>query len=223
MIFNRALGEADLHGIYRGHYRSGSRSGSNTVRASHSLENNIDGSAITAHKSAYAGVSDKLISHIDSLVGYWALDGDATDSSGNGLDGTAANAEWVAGVYGLGIAFDGDDGITVPVAQIDAITIDSVTMAAWVKAEAGGRTGATFESTEGQIMNREKSYEMALRSGTGELRAAFGTGGRGTNMPFAQGCWAWYGHRIIPVSAATAGLDCDCCRADCRLLLRTGA
>ena len=98
MIFNRALGEADLHGIYRGHYRSGSRSGSNTVRASHSLENNIDGSAITAHKSAYAGVSDKLISHIDSLVGYWALDGDATDSSGNGLDGTAANAEWVAGV-----------------------------------------------------------------------------------------------------------------------------
>ena len=46
----------------------------------------------------YKAVNDRLIGRIESLVGYWALDGDASDSSGNGLDGTVANPEWVAGV-----------------------------------------------------------------------------------------------------------------------------
>ena len=44
-------------------------------------------------------------------------------------------------------AFDGDDGITVPVAQIDAITIDSVTMASQIElpsASGGAASQMTF-------------------------------------------------------------------------------
>ena len=93
MVFNRALGEADLHNVYRGHYRRASvASGSRTVQASHSLSNN-DVSGASGHKSSFARVNQKLIDRIGSLVGFWALDGDATDSSGNGLDGAVRNPE----------------------------------------------------------------------------------------------------------------------------------
>eukprot|EP01048_Picozoa_sp_COSAG05_P033702 COSAG05_NODE_13666_length_422_cov_0.603715_1_plen_105_part_01 len=77
---------------------------------------------------------------------------------------------------------------------IDSVTIESVTMAAWIKAEAGGTDGATFETaTEGEIMVREEAYEIALRSGTGVLQAAFGTGGGESSAPWSTPCWAWYG------------------------------
>ena len=82
---------------------------------------------------------------------------------------------------------------------IDSVTIESVTMAAWIKAEAGGNDGATFETaTEGEIMVREEAYEIALRSGTGVLQAAFGTGGGESSAPWSTPCWAWYGNQIIP-------------------------
>ena len=95
MVFNRALGEVDLHGIYRGHYRQNHVTGAHNVQASHQLSNNVDGSSISGDKGTYKAVNDRLIGRIESLVGYWALDGDASDSSGNGLDGTVANPEWV--------------------------------------------------------------------------------------------------------------------------------
>ena len=97
MIFNRALGENDLHGIYRGHYRHSHTAGSRNVQHSHDLRNN-DVSGLSGHRDTYSSVSSKLLRHVDSLVGFWALDGDATDSSSNGLDGTAQNPEWVSGV-----------------------------------------------------------------------------------------------------------------------------
>ena len=98
MIFARALGESDLHTIYRGHYRHSEAAGSRNVQHSHTLENNVDGSGLTGDRSTYRAVSSKLLSHVDNLVGYWALDGDATDSSGNGLDGAVPNPEYVPGV-----------------------------------------------------------------------------------------------------------------------------
>ena len=97
MIFNRALGENDLHGIYRGHYRHSHTAGNRNVQHSHDLRNN-DVSGLSGHRDTYSSVSSKLLRHVDSLVGFWALDGDATDSSSNGLDGTAQNPEWVSGV-----------------------------------------------------------------------------------------------------------------------------
>ena len=95
MVFNRALGEVDLHGIYRGHYRQNHVVHTHDIAHSHVLHNNIDGSSIAGDKGTYRGVNDHLIGQIESLVGYWALDGDASDSSGNGLDGSVSNPEWV--------------------------------------------------------------------------------------------------------------------------------
>jgi len=163
MVFNRALGEVDLHGIYRGHYRQNHVVDTHDIAHSHVLHNNIDGSSIAGDKGSYRGVNDHLIGQIESLVGYWALDGDASDSSGNGLDGSVSNPEWVSGVYGLAIAFDGDDGLVVDVDKMRTVTIDHVTMAAWVKGESSGNDGTTFESSMGVIMNKEVTYGACSR------------------------------------------------------------
>ena len=50
----------------------------------------------------------------DGLIGYWPLNGDGTDVSGNGLDAEPLNAEWVSGLSGLAFFFSGDDALTVP-------------------------------------------------------------------------------------------------------------
>lgn len=197
MVYDVALGQVDLHGIYRGHYRRLQSTGSLNAHSSHNLENN-DVSGASGHRSTFAAVSTKLLRRVNSLVGFWALDGDASDSSGNGLDGAVPNPEFVSGVYGLAIALDGNDGIEIPAAAINAITIDDVTMAAWIKAEAGGHDGATFESTEGMIMVSDEAYEIALQSGTGKLQAAFGTGGGTGTAPYSDTCWLWFGQQIIP-------------------------
>ena len=43
-----------------------------------------------------------------NLVGWWKLDGDVLDSSGNGRDGTLmGDAHFILGVYGQALAFDG--------------------------------------------------------------------------------------------------------------------
>ncbi len=45
-----------------------------------------------------------------NLAGWWKLDGDATDSSGNGIHGTInGDPQWVAGVVGGAGSFDGVD------------------------------------------------------------------------------------------------------------------
>ena len=67
------------------------------------------------------------------LVVYWALDGDTTDSSGNGHDGTLVkNPEWVDAHFGEGLSLDGvDDGMNCEDDPALDIT-DSITVAAWL-------------------------------------------------------------------------------------------
>ena len=49
----------------------------------------------------------------DGLVGWWQMDGDWTDSSGNGNDGTASGATFADGKVASAGSFDGvDDGVT---------------------------------------------------------------------------------------------------------------
>jgi hypothetical protein len=43
------------------------------------------------------------------LVALWHLDGDATDSSGNGNDGAVYGAGYVGGTFGQALSFDGND------------------------------------------------------------------------------------------------------------------
>ena len=72
------------------------------------------------------------------IVGAWLFDGDAIDSSGNGLDGTVVGgAEFVDGMIGQAINLNGTDAwVEVP----DLGTFEQVTVATWAKCT--GRTGA---------------------------------------------------------------------------------
>ena len=60
--------------------------------------------------------------------------------------------------YGLAIAFDGDDGLVVDASKMATVSIQQVTMAAWVKGESSGNDGTTFESSMGVIMSKEVTY-----------------------------------------------------------------
>ena len=199
MVFNRALGESELNGIYRGVYRSTGAATGRNVRHTHDLSGN--GVTATADSHSYTAVRAKLLRNLPSLVGFWPLDGDATDATGNGLDGSVSNPQWVTGAYGLAIAFDGSDGITVQADAIATQTINQVTMAAWVKAEAGGAvTGgaATFEADHGIIMNKENVYEYGVQTSNGALQGAFGTQGDANWYSANGGCWRWWGNIVIP-------------------------
>ena len=69
-----------------------------------------------------------------------------------------ANPKSITISDGLAIAFDGDDGLVVDASKMAAVSIQQVTMAAWVKGESSGNDGTTFESSMGVIMNKEVTY-----------------------------------------------------------------
>ncbi|MCH7559572.1 MAG: discoidin domain-containing protein, partial [Planctomycetes bacterium] len=65
------------------------------------------------------------------LVLHWPLDGDATDLSGNGYDGTVGGtANWVAGQIGLALDFDGS---STYIDLDDRIVEGTFTLALWLK------------------------------------------------------------------------------------------
>ena len=68
---------------------------------------------------------------ISGLVGYWPLDGDATDKSGNGNDGKlVGNPAWMAGRVGKAIELNGvDQHVDVP--DFKLVT-DTATFVAWI-------------------------------------------------------------------------------------------
>jgi len=68
-----------------------------------------------------------------SLVGYWPLDGDATDLSSNSLVGTITTGEWVTSMYGLAFHLAGADGIRVVDDGASPLDIDNVLMLAWLR------------------------------------------------------------------------------------------
>lgn len=71
-----------------------------------------------------------------SIVGIWLFDegqGErASDSSGNGYDGTLNGPSWVAGKSGKALEYDAtDDYVEIP--HDDGLSLQTYTIAAWVK------------------------------------------------------------------------------------------
>ena len=82
MLFGSALDQPQVFAIYHRAYDANSGgTGVQFIRAP---------STVDLHKIP-AG-----------LVGYWPLDGDGKDLSGNKLSGKPVNPDWVAGLYNLG-------------------------------------------------------------------------------------------------------------------------
>ncbi len=100
-----------------------------------------------------------------SLVGWWPFDeGEGTvayDATGNGNDGVFnGDPQWVQGVLGSALEFDGDDYLNCgngPTLQIQ----DAITMAFWFNVEA-------FQNTwEGFMAKGDNSYRASRGDGSG--------------------------------------------------------
>ena len=69
------------------------------------------------------------------VAGYWPLDGNANDVTGNGNDGTVHEAVLTTGKLGQGYDFDGaDDRIQINNSLMNGFS--AVTMACWMKADS---------------------------------------------------------------------------------------
>jgi steroid delta-isomerase-like uncharacterized protein len=85
----------------------------------------------------------------DALVAYYPLETDASDASGNGLDGTiAGGAALTAGMMGGAIDLDGVDDL-VELGQFDVE--GTITLAAWIKAD-------DFEINDGRILSKANEW-----------------------------------------------------------------
>ncbi len=78
------------------------------------------------------------VAHADitsGLLGYWALDGNANDSSGNGYHGVEYESpSYVSGIVGPAMEFDGP-GQSVYIEGLELLNQDAVTICMWVKAD----------------------------------------------------------------------------------------
>ena len=101
------------------------------------------------------------------VVGYWKLDGDAKDSSGNGYDGTNNGASETRGRFGDStgaMAFDGDDSISM---GDNFDTYSTLTIESWVLFEEECYQADTFcriISKHDENNNSQKSISIALYS-----------------------------------------------------------
>ncbi|MHC4517975.1 MAG: LamG domain-containing protein, partial [Planctomycetota bacterium] len=130
-----------------------------------------------------------------ALVGWWTFDEGsgtvAADSSPNGNDGTLnGGAEWVPGVYGTAINFNGTDAY-VGTEQSLLDNADDFTMAGWVMARnsAASRIG---------LFGQNDLIEMGFMNGNAEVwTAASGT----TNTPWTFPDTEW--HHVAVVDQGT--------------------
>jgi hypothetical protein len=67
------------------------------------------------------------------LVAYYPFDGDTTDQSGNGYDGTNNGATFVSGISKQALSFDGVDDFVNASVNINPDVMPQMTMMAWVQ------------------------------------------------------------------------------------------
>ncbi len=116
------------------------------------------------------------------LVGLWTMDGDWTDSSGNGNNGTPYNgvtfsSEKVTGTSSS--SFDGVDDYISAGAATSLVLSDELTISAWIYPESN--------SVNGIIVNKEGEYEIA-RFPDGSIQFALANSSPG---------WVWVNTNYI--------------------------
>ena len=135
------------------------------------------------------------------LIGHWALDGDASDRTGNNDGVVAGEPTWEEGRKGQAIKIDGvDDYVNIPGFSLNTNTI---TFVAWVK-------GAKTHDWTGILCTRhpgggdDKPIE---EDGTGDKGGCSGIryGGNSDNLRYeweaTNGSWNWDGGPAIPRDA----------------------
>jgi len=122
------------------------------------------------------------------MIGYWPLDGDAKDVSGNDYHGELTKGvKWKAnGKVGGAASFDGE-GSHIKVAHKDlAPTVLNFTVVTWINGYKA-QPWAAFVSARG---NGEQAYWMGYHGGTDTLTYVYNNN--------AQNTWDWGGSIKIP-------------------------
>ncbi len=118
-----------------------------------------------------------------NLVGWWKLDGDATDSSGNGRDGTLSGSpQFVPGVYTEALEFHGGpDGVLID-GYNGILGKSAFSVTAWIKT-----------SEDGEIVtwggSGSNTYKVEFRVNTGRLRCEHGHGNLQGETNVTDGEW----------------------------------
>ncbi len=140
--------------------------------------------------------SGKPYTRKEQLVGWWKFDEGsgtvANDSSGNGYNGRLNNMDerdWVDGVLGGALSFDGvDDYISIPVLGIYS---DNLTITAWIR-----RDGQQAESYTGIVYCRDGATIAGISFGGA---ANFEVNNElAYNWNEDQAAWGWHSGLIIP-------------------------
>jgi hypothetical protein len=124
-----------------------------------------------------------------TLVGYWPLDKDVKDYSGNKNDATALNAIPAVGKVGGGYQVTGSGCLLIPYSpSLGMVGGDTLTAMAWVN-YAGACPGAGQDHAI--VLNLESSYELGIACGSNIFQDAI--------QPLAFN-WVWEGTPTIGVN-----------------------
>jgi hypothetical protein len=128
------------------------------------------------------------------LIGWWRLDEGSgttvTDTSGAGHDGFFAEGtpEWVEGMYGAALRFDGTNKVEIP-DHLDFHLSDAVSIALWAKPEDTQPEYAKFFCKQ---KSGEYPYAIQYNSSGDSIRATVNASARSdtTSTPSFVGEWA---------------------------------
>jgi len=160
-IYNRALTSTEVAGLY-----NGTKSNYLVLRSTPTL-----------------GLLDEapapILTDESGLVGQWKLDGDATDSSGQGNDGTVSGATIITdGRWNGAYDFDGNDLITNATGVTSSLDVENAgTISAWIRpnknetnAIIAGRIGPTGSWFDGRMVLYTRSTgTIGFNTGNGTV------------------------------------------------------
>jgi predicted GH43/DUF377 family glycosyl hydrolase len=106
-------------------------------------------------------------------VGYWEFDEASgttlIDSSGNGNTGTVHGAQWVQGISGNALSFDGvNDYVSIPHSSSLDVSGHEITVEYWVKFPNGWYAGCSSESLI--LYDKGNAYTASMTGSTGKHR-----------------------------------------------------
>jgi hypothetical protein len=126
------------------------------------------------YEPAVEPVTEPIDPGTDGLVAYYALDGDVTDGSGNGLDGTIiGDPNFVEGIFGLALDFNGDDYVDCNTNDELNNLSDAMTVSTWVNIRSINNTWMVL------VNKGETAWRLGINNGTSAIHYGFTGGDRG--------------------------------------------